>query len=61
MRYFMEPDQARWEGVLGIKEPSPHMRFLMNATDQHEGNRFRLEFVIASCAALNWLRLILML
>lgn len=33
----------------------------MNAADQHDGIKFRLEYIIAGCAALNWLRLILML
>ena len=37
------------------------MVFMMNAADQHRNHSFRLEFVIAVVAALNWLRLIIML
>jgi len=52
---------ARWNGILEEEQKEPFVRFLMNSADQHDSKGFRIEFIIAIAAALNWFRLITML
>jgi hypothetical protein len=59
MNYFMEPNQARWKGILDSNEGNN--QFLKNASDQHLGFHFRIEFLMALTALFIWFRFILML
>ena len=51
----------RWNEVLDVNERGTYTRVMAMIEDSHIGIHFRLEFVIAINAGLNWLRLVVML